>query len=48
MYMLLLVYLEYLYQWVLDMAKASPFACLLNLVEWHVDWPLTKIVGLRS
>jgi len=25
-------------------AKASPFACLLDLIDWHIDWHLTKVV----
>jgi len=42
--MLLFVYSEYLIQWMLDMAKASPFAYFTDLFVWHVDWHPTKVM----
>jgi len=40
MHMLLSVYLEYLFQWVIDMGQ-SLLLCLFDLVDWH----LTKVVA---
>ena len=47
MYMLLFVYLQYLYQWALDMGLSSPLAYLFNFIDWYVGWRLTKIVAFN-
>jgi len=41
-HLLLLVYLEC---GRLNRAKVSIFICFLDLVDWHIDWHLTKVVA---
>ena len=46
MYMLLFMYLEYLFQLVSDVGQSPPFVCFLDLIDWRIDWHLTKVVAL--